>query len=256
MKNTASLRPEKDPAESRVGEPNVAVSVKPHARFPQIYWIIQEDKSKKLATRNLVPQKDVYGERLIKYKGDEYRLWDPFRSKFAAAILKGAETVPIHAGHRVLYLGAASGTTASHVSDIIGETGHVYCVEFASRAMRELVNNVCRFRHNMSPILADARSPERYSTLLEKVDSIYCDVAQPEQAKILADNADQFLKTSGWIMLAIKAQSIDVTEQPSKIYKREVDILKDRGFQIVEVVHLEPYDKAHTMVVARNIGLK
>jgi fibrillarin-like pre-rRNA processing protein len=234
----------------------VAVSVKPHARFPQIYWIIQEDKSKKLATRNLVPQKDVYGERLIKYKGDEYRLWDPSRSKFAAAILKGAETVPIHAGHRVLYLGAASGTTASHVSDIIGETGHVYCVEFASRAMRELVNNVCRFRHNMSPILADARSPERYSTLLEKVDSIYCDVAQPEQAKILADNADQFLKTSGWIMLAIKAQSIDVTEQPSRIYKREVDILKDRGFQIVEVVHLEPYDKAHAMVVARDIGLK
>ncbi len=232
----------------------MAARVEPHARFPQIYWIISEDKSKKLATRNLVPQKHVYGERLIRHKGDEYRVWDPFRSKLAAAILKGCETVPIQAGHRVLYLGAASGTTASHISDIVGEDGHVYCVEFASRAIRELVNNVCRFRHNMSPILADARFPERYSTLLEKVDSIYCDIAQPEQAKVLADNADQFLKTNGWIMLAIKAQSIDVTEEPSKIYKREVDILKDRLFQIVEVVHLEPYDKAHAMAVARDLG--
>lgn len=256
MKNTASLQLEREPAESRVGEPNVAVRVEPHARFPQIYWIIQGDEAKRLATRNLVPRKDVYGERLIRHKGGEYRVWDPFRSKLAAAILKGAETVPIHAGHRVLYLGAASGTTASHVSDIIGESGYMYCVEFASRTMRELVNNVGRFRHNISPILEDARFPERYSALLEKVDSIYCDIAQPEQAKVLADNADPFLKANGWIMLAIKAQSIDVTEQPSKIYKREIDILKDREFQIIEVVHLEPYDKAHAMVVARDIGLK
>jgi len=227
------------------------VEVKPHPEFPGIYWAITEDGSRKLATKNLAPGKTVYGERLIRFKGVEYRLWDPYRSKLAAAILKNLKTVPIKPGDKVLYLGAASGTTASHVSDIIGEKGHVYCVEFAARAIRELVNNVCAFRSNMSPILKDARMPERYAMIVEKVDDIYCDIAQPEQAKILADNAQLYLKSNGWIMLAIKAQSIDVTKEPSEVYKREIEILKERGFEIKEVVHLEPYDKAHAMIVAK-----
>ena len=227
------------------------VEVKPHPEFPGIYWAIIEDGSRKLATRNLAPGKTVYGERLIRFKGVEYRLWDPYRSKLAAAILKNLKTVPIKPGDKVLYLGAASGTTASHVSDIIGEKGHVYCVEFAARAIRELVNNVCAFRSNMSPILEDARMPERYAMIVEKVDDIYCDIAQPEQAKILADNAQLYLKSNGWIMLAIKAQSIDVTKEPSEVYKREIKTLKERGFEIKEVVHLEPYDKAHAMIVAK-----
>ena len=193
----------------------------------------------------------MYGERLIKRKGIEYRLWDPYRSKLAAAILKGLKIVPIRDGHKVLYLGAASGTTASHVSDIVGESGHVYCVEFAPRSIRELVNNVCEFRMNMSPILADARFAERYSALVEKVDDVYCDIAQLEQAKILADNADLFLKEDGWITLAVKARSIDVTKEPSEVYRREIETLKKRGFQVSEVVYLEPYDKAHAMVVAQ-----
>lgn len=232
----------------------MAVRVKPHLKFQQIYWVTLEDKSERLATKNLVPRMNVYGERLIKFKSEEYRVWDPFRSKFAAAILKGLQTVPIQLDHKVLYLGAASGTTASHVSDIVREKGHVYCVEFAPRAIRELVNNVCKFRYNMSPILADARLPERYSTLVEKVDSVYCDVAQPEQAKVLADNADLFLKAKGWVMLAVKARSIDVTKEPPEVYRQEIETLKDRNFRIGEVVHLEPYDKAHAMVVAQHVS--
>jgi fibrillarin-like pre-rRNA processing protein len=229
----------------------VAVDVKPHPRFPEIYWVTLEDGARRLATKNLAPGKNVYGERLVRFKMVEYRLWDPYRSKFAAVLLKGLETVPIQPDHKVLYLGAASGTTASHVSDIVGEGGHVYCVEFASRSIRELVNNVCAFRYNMSPILADARMPERYSTLVGKVDDIYCDIAQPEQARVLGDNADLFLVDGGWVMLAIKAQSIDVTKEPSEIYEREINIMKTRGFQVKEVVHLEPYDKAHVMIVAK-----
>jgi len=229
----------------------VVVDVKPHPRFPEIYWVTLEDGTRRLATKNLVPSKAVYGERLVKSRGEEYRLWNPYRSKFAAALLKGLETVPIQPDRKVLYLGAASGTTASHVSDIVGDEGHVYCVEFASRSIRELVNNVCAFRYNMSPILADARLPERYSVLVGKVDDIYCDIAQPEQARVLADNADLFLVDGGWVMLAIKAQSIDVTKEPSEIYEREINTMKARGFQVKEVVHLEPYDKAHAMVVAK-----
>jgi fibrillarin-like pre-rRNA processing protein len=229
----------------------VAVKVKAHPKFPEIYWVTLEDGTKRLATKNYVPGKNVYGERLVGCMGVEYRLWDPFRSKLAAAILRNLKTVPIQPTHKVLYLGAASGTTASHVSDIVGDNGHVYCIEFASRAIRELVNNVCEFRSNMSPILADARLPERYLMLVEKVEDIYCDIAQPEQAKVLADNADLFLLDDGWIILTIKAQSIDVTREPSEVYKQEIDTLKARGFQIEEVVHLEPYDKAHAMIVAQ-----
>lgn len=228
------------------------VKVKPHASFPAIYRIILEDGAHRLATKNLTPGRSVYGERLIRIESVEYRVWDAFRSKLAAAILKGLNTVPIGPNHSVLYLGAASGTTVSHVSDIVGRQGHVYCVEFASRSMRDLVDNVCRYRFNMSPILEDARFPKRYAMFIhEKVDDVYCDIAQSEQAKVLADNTDLFLKDSGWIMLAVKAQSIDVTEEPTEVYEREAKVLESRGFNIEEVVQLEPFDKAHAMIVAR-----
>jgi len=229
----------------------VNVRVKPHPKFPAIYQLMLEDGAKRLATRNLTPGRNVYGERLVRFEGAEYRVWDAFRSKLAAAILKGLSMVPIKPDHQVLYLGAASGTTASHVSDIVGERGHVYCVEFASRSIRDLVENVCAHRLNMLPILEDARMPEKYAMFIRgKVEDVYCDIAQPEQAKVLADNADLFLKEHGWIMLAVKAQSIDVTKEPSEIYKGEIRILENRGFNVKEVVHLEPYDKAHAMIVA------
>lgn len=227
------------------------VRIKPHPRFSEIYTITLEDGSQRLATKNLSPGRNVYGERLIGYKGTEYRVWDAFRSKLAAAILKGLKIVPIKPNHLILYLGAASGTTASHISDIIGEKGHIYCVEFASRSIRDLVDNVCAYRLNMSPILEDARFPEKYAMFLrKKVDDIYCDIAQPEQAKVLVDNADRFLKGSGWVMLAVKSQSIDVTKEPSEVYDREAKVLKNGGFTIEEVIHLEPYDKAHVMITA------
>jgi fibrillarin-like pre-rRNA processing protein len=231
----------------------VNVKVRPHPLFPGVYKLRLEDGSQRLATKNLVPGRNVYGERLLRLEGIEYRVWDPFRSKLAAAILKGLDTVPIRPKGEVLYLGAASGTTASHVSDIIGEKGHVYCVEFASRSMRDLVDNVCSYRFNMSPILEDARTPEKYAMLIpKKVDSVYCDIAQSEQAKVLADNAEVFLKKPGWIMLAVKSQSIDVTKDPAEIYQREIRVLEKRGFHTEQVVHLEPYDKAHAMIVGKS----
>jgi fibrillarin-like pre-rRNA processing protein len=231
----------------------VNVKVKPHPRFAGIYNITLEEGSQRLGTKNLSPGKNVYGERLLRYEGTEYRVWDAFRSKLAGAIFKGLETVPIKPNHSVLYLGAASGTTASHISDIVGEKGHVYCVEFASRSIRDLVDNVCPYRINMSPILEDARFPEKYAMFIKgKVDDIYCDIAQPEQAKVLVDNAKHFLKEKGWIMLAVKAQSIDVTKEPTEVYEQESRVLERHGFEIEQVVHLEPYDKAHAMIVAHS----
>ena len=231
----------------------VNVKVKPHPRFAGIYNITLEEGSQRLGTKNLSPGKNVYGERLLRYEGTEYRVWDAFRSKLAGAIFKGLETVPIKPNHSVLYLGAASGTTASHISDIVGEKGHVYCIEFASRSIRDLVDNVCPYRINMSPILEDARFPEKYAMFIKgKVDDIYCDIAQPEQAKVLVDNAKHFLKEKGWIMLAVKAQSIDVTKEPTEVYEQESRVIERHGFEIEQVVHLEPYDKAHAMIVAHS----
>ncbi len=228
------------------------VKIKPHPRFAEIYQAFLEDGAQRLATRNLTPGRTVYGERLIRFKKVEYRIWNAFRSKLAAAIIKGVHTIPIKLGNQVLYLGAASGTTPSHVSDIVGEEGHIYCVEFASRSIRELVNNVAAYRLNMSPFLEDARFPRKYAMFIPgKVDSVYCDVAQPVQAQILADNADVLLKPAGWALLAVKAQSIDVTKDPLAVYKQEAKVLKKRGFNVKEIVRLEPYDKAHAMIVAQ-----
>lgn len=232
----------------------MGVRVKPNDKFKEIYQILLEDGAKRLGTKNLTPGKNVYGERLIKFKGEEYRVWDAFRSKLAGAIIKGLQNVPIEPGSKVLYLGAASGTTPSHVSDIVGEAGHVYCVEFAQRSLRDLVNNVAQFRPNITPMLEDARMPENYAMFISgKVDVIYCDVAQPEQAKLLADNADYFLKPEGWVMLACKSQSIDVTMSPQAVYQQEARVLRKRGFDVKEIVELDPYDKAHAMIVAQKI---
>ena len=228
------------------------VRVKPHPQFAEIYQVTLEDGAHRLATKSFALGRSVYGERLIRAEGVEYRLWDAFRSKLAGAILKGLQTVPILPGHRVLYLGAASGTTPSHISDIVGEEGHVYCVEFAQRSLRDLVTNVVAYRSNMSPFLADARMPHKYGMFIpEKLDVIYCDIAQPEQAKVLADNADVFLKNAGWVILAVKSQSIDVTLPPAQVYQMEAKVLRNRGFRVEQVVDLEPYDIAHAMIAAQ-----
>jgi len=205
---------------------------------------------RRLATINLAPTIQVYGERLIKIDGVEYRLWDPYRSKLGAALLKGLKRLPISEGVKVLYLGAGSGTTVSHVSDIVGERGLVYAVEFSPRVMREFIKKVSSFRRNVMPILADARFPSSYLPYVDEVDVIYCDIAQPDQARILSDNADFYLKKGGSIMLAVKARSIDVSRKPVEIFKEEAKVLQNRGFKIESTIKLEPFDRDHVMILS------
>lgn len=225
------------------------VRIEPLKEIEGVYRV-QGLKPARIATRNLTPGRQVYGEKLIIYEKVEYRVWDPYRSKFSAAILKGLNKLPIGRGFRILYLGAATGTTSSHISDIVGDEGIVYCVEFSARALRELIINVARYRRNMVPILMDARLPEGYRFIVDEVDGIYCDIAQPEQAKVLADNAEFYLKEGGFILLAVKARSIDVKKAPREIYDREVNVLRERGFKIRNIVNIEPYHKDHVMVYA------
>ena len=224
------------------------MKIKKH-KFPGVYVFIDEDGSEKLATKNLVPGQKVYGERIIKWEGKEYRVWNPRRSKLSAAIMNGLKNFPIEPGKTVLYLGIASGTTASHVSDIVGWEGRTYGIEFSPRVLRELVPIVDE-RKNIIPILGDATKPEEYRALVTKVDVIFEDVAQPTQAKILVDNAKAFLKSGGYGMIAIKSRSIDVTKEPEQVF-REVEKELGEYFEIVERISLEPYEKDHALIVVR-----
>lgn len=222
--------------------------VHPHKKFEGIYWVYREGEER-LATLSQDPGTTVYGEDTVKIADREYRIWDPYRSKLAAAILKGLSEVPIRPGNSILYLGAASGTTASHVSDIVGEKGRVYCVEFAQRSFRDLANNASKNRRNMTPIFADARFPEKYRSIVQGVDAVYADIAQPDQARILSENVARYLSEKGDFLFAVKARSIDVSREPSTIFLQEKNILEENGYKVREMIRLDPFEKDHSMIL-------
>ena len=201
-----------------------------------------------LLTRNLVPWKKVYNEDLVVRGGVEYRTWDPFRSKLAAAIIKGLPEDVIRDGSRVLYLGASTGTTASHVSDLAGADGVVIGVEFAPRVAREFVEHVARERRNVIPFVSDARDPSKYS--VAEVDVVYCDIAQPDQTEIAMANCARMLKKGGSLLLAVKARSIDVLKDPREVYSEEGKKLEKGGFKIVQAIELSPFEKDHALIYA------
>lgn len=215
-----------------------------------IYNITIDDRSM-LATRNLIPGLSVYGERLITEDDVEYRQWDPNRSKLGAMALKNFE-IPLEYDSTVLYLGAASGTTVSHVSDILRD-GIVYAVEFSPRTMRDLIQ-LCDQRPNIVPILADANKPQSYAHIVEKVDAIFQDVAQPNQAEMAAVNSKYFLEEEGQLMLSIKSRSIDTVASPKKIFKEEVRKLEsgfDVEFEVLQRKELEPFHEDHLGLIAK-----
>ncbi|KAF5379361.1 hypothetical protein D9757_007618 [Collybiopsis confluens] len=195
----------------------------------------------------------VYGEKRISIDGGvegtkiEYRVWNPFRSKLAAGVLGGLDDIFIAPGKKVLYLGAASGTSVSHVADIVGPEGMVYAVEFSLRSGRDLIN-MAKKRTNVIPIVEDARMPTKYRMLLSQVDVIFADVAQPDQARIVTLNAEHFLKDGGHVVISIKASCIDSTIAPDLVFAREVQTLQNQRFKALEQVPLEPYERDHAML--------
>ena len=203
---------------------------------------------KALLTRNLAPGRKVYNEDLVMRGGFEYRTWDPFRSKLAAAMIKGLPDGLVEPGSRVLYLGASTGTTASHVSDIVGEAGVVVGVEFAPRVAREFVEHVARARPNVIPFVADARDPAKYS--VGEFDVVYCDIAQPDQTEIALLNCSRLLKKGGALLLVVKARSIDVLKDPEQVYAEERKKLESSGFRVGGVYELSPFDKDHALIFA------
>lgn len=183
----------------------------------------------------------VYGEPVE----DGWRAWDPTRSKLGAMVEKGLD-LSLPDEPTVLYLGAASGTTVSHVADFSGPT---YAVEFAPRPIRDLVG-VAEDRKHLFPLLKDARKPETYAHVVERdVDAVIQDVATRGQADVALRNRD-FLADEGRLLAAIKARSEDVTREPSAVFSSVLDRLSE-GYEVLETERLEPYHEDHLAVIAR-----
>jgi rRNA 2'-O-methyltransferase fibrillarin len=263
------------------------VVIEPH-RHEGVF--IARGKEDALVTLNSTPGVAVYGEKRISVESPpgpdgnsvkvEYRVWNPFRSKselvdflfcecpcfffwdfscshqilswklVAAAILGGVDNIWIKPGSKVLYLGAAAGTSVSHVSDIVGPKGNVYAVEFSHRPGRDLLN-VAKGRTNVIPIIEDARHPLKYRMLVGMVDVVFADVAQPDQARIVALNSHYFLKNGGHSVISIKASCIDSTAAPEAVFRREVSKLTSENFKPLEQLTLEPYERDHCVLISQ-----
>lgn len=181
----------------------------------------------------------VYNERML----SGARVWDPNRSKLSALYHVGTG-VELTSRMRVLYLGAANGTTVSHVADYVEV---VYAIEFAPRPMQDLLE-VSRRRRNVIPIMADAARPERYAPLVEAVDLLYQDVAQPEQAVIALRNCS-FLKEGGILVLMLKTRSVNVRKEPAEVFQDTLDALTSAGLIMQESVWLAPYHHDHAAII-------
>ncbi len=185
----------------------------------------------------------VYGEPT----DSEWRAWNPHRSKLGAMLESGFET-GLEGGEdeRVLYLGAASGTTVSHVADFAGPT---YAVEFAPRPTRDLLS-VADSRPRLFPLLKDARKPDTYAHIVESdLDVIVQDVATRGQAAVACTNR-QFLAPDGRLLLSIKARSEDVTRDPEAVFDEVVGEI-EAEYEVLERRRLDPYHEDHLGVVAR-----
>jgi fibrillarin-like pre-rRNA processing protein len=214
----------------------------------QLFEGIYSD-GKNIYTKNLTPGKKVYGERLIREGGEEYREWDAYRSKYGAGIKNGLAQSIFSNGCTAIYLGSAEGTTVSHVSDIVGEGGAIFCIDISEIAMNKLAK-LAEVRENLYPILSDAQLTQNYKEYFEnKADAMFQDISQRNQADIFIRNA-QFLKKGGFGLLALKTKCISQSETKEDILVSEKKIL-EKEFDIIQTIRLEPYEKHHYLILMK-----
>jgi fibrillarin-like pre-rRNA processing protein len=192
----------------------------------------------------------VYGEKIVAFKGDPYRFWDPKRSKICSAIHNGISQIGILPGKRVLYLGASSGTTVSHVSDILGDEGLVFAVEFSDTPAKKLYF-LAKERNNILPILADARNPKAYFPITGVCDIVFQDLSQKDQIEIFFRNCKTILKEGGFGILSLKTRSIDVRLSPKSVFANVKPIL-EKNMTLVDYRSLEPFEEGHYIFVLKN----
>jgi len=195
----------------------------------------------------------VYGERWVEAAGTTLRAFEPGRSKLAAALGRGwVGPLPLPR-ERWLYLGAASGTTVSHVADLLGPTGRVYAVERSVRPFARLLRVAERWP-NLLPILGDAREPEAYADRVPLVDGIYADVAQPDQVALVRANASLFLRdVGGAVVLALKTSSMGRGTGAGE-HLRSAEGELGRDLELAPAVRLDPFYRTHYLVGGRRPG--
>jgi len=207
-----------------------------------------QKKGTNFFTRSLVKGQKVYGERIITEGKDEWREWNPFRSKLAAALCSGLRDFPIHEGSVVLYLGSAEGTSISHVSDVIGNRGIVVGVDISPKAMATF-SKLVESRENIIPLLADANQP---STLRNELGDFSCDVlvqdvSQRNQADIFVKNLNEFGKKGAHGLLVVKARSVDSSKAPEQVLKSELSLVK-KHLRVLQVLDLNKFESDHFML--------
>ena len=205
--------------------------------------------TRKIYTHSLLPGKIHFEERTIRHQGQEYREFDPLRSKLAAMIMKGCTNAGIRKSDVVLYLGASHGYTVSFVSYMIGKEGLLFGIDPAPRVMRDLVF-LAEQRKNIVPLLADANHPEEYAGRVCLADVVYQDVSQRNQADMFIRNCNLFLKKGGYGLLAVKARSIDIARKPKDIFEETRKQLENI-FTVIDYRVLEPFQKDHCMIIIK-----
>lgn len=196
-----------------------------------------------LYTVNRTPGTSVYGEALSTVDGVEYRAWDPFRSKLAAFLLKGAPADVLGRPRTVLYLGAAHGTTVSHLSDLWPEAT-VFAIEKSPTSFARLLA-LARQRPGLVPILADAQLPERYQADVGAVDLLYQDIAQRNQAGIFVENARASLSPEGRGILMLKVRSVTQQRPTATVVREARTALSAAHLTVAYETALVPFSREH-----------
>jgi len=192
----------------------------------------------RLATRG----DPVYGEPV---DAEGWRVWDTNRSK-VGALLETHGDPGFEPDSGLLYLGAATGTTVSHLADM-GLL--VYAVELSAYAADALLE-VSRSRPRLFPIIADARHPARYAGTVEAdLSWLIQDVASAEQAQIATANR-RFLADDGMSMIFIKARSIDATASPSTVFA-DVEAELTDTYEITARVSMDTTHEDHRAIIAK-----
>ena len=217
--------------------------LQPHKIF-EIY-----SDGRRIYTKNLQPGKIHFEEKVFHYQGEEYREFDPLRSKLAAMIQKGCTNVGIRKRDVILYLGSSHGFTVSFVSDMVGREGLIFALDPAPRVMRDLVF-LAEQRTNIVPLLADANHPDEYVDKVSQVDIVYQDISQRNQAEMFIRNCALFLKKGGYGLLAVKARSIDVRRRPKELFEETRKTL-EKIFTVIDYRILEPFQRDHCMIVVK-----
>ena len=203
-----------------------------------------------LFTESVGAPPPVYGERWVHVGSRAYRSFEPGRSKLAAALVHDWKGPLPSAGEQWLYLGAASGTTASHIADLVGPNGRVYALERSPRPFARLLRLAERWP-SLLPLLGDARGPRALSARVPSVDGVYADIAQPDQVEIVRQNAALFLRGPGrGVVLALKTASMGRDRTAAAhLVAAERELTPDVALS--PSVRLDPFHKGHYLVGGR-----